>query len=60
MDKAIDQIWKSSLPEGGFANRPGGHYRPDATAWAVMALRMCGVAGQRLHAARQSFHVKPA
>ena len=54
MDKAIDQILKSSLPEGGFANRPGGHYRPDATAWAVMSLRMCGVAGQRLHAARQS------
>ena len=54
MDKAIDQILKSSLPGGGFANRPGGQYRPDATAWAVMALQMCGVAGQRLHAARQS------
>ncbi len=50
MDKAIDQILKSSLPEGGFANRPGGQYRPDATAWAVMSLQMCGVAGQRLHA----------
>ncbi len=53
MDKAIDQIWKSSLPGGGFANRPGGQYRPDATAWAVMSLQMCGVEGQRLHAARQ-------
>jgi hypothetical protein len=54
MDNAIDHIWKNSLPAGGFANRPGGQYRPDATAWAVMSLRMCGVTGQRLYAARQS------
>ena len=54
MDKAIKQIWESNLPGGGFANRPGGHYRPDATAWAVISLRMCGVTGQRLHDARQS------
>lgn len=53
MDKAIDQILKSSLPGGGFANRPGGQYRPDATAWAVMALQACGVERQRLRAARQ-------
>lgn len=54
MDKAINDIWKSSFPGGGFTNRPGGYYRPDATAWAVMSLRMYGVAGQRLHDARQS------
>jgi hypothetical protein len=54
MDKAIDDIWKSNLSGCGFANRPGGQYRPDATAWAVMSLQMCGVTGQRLRAARQS------
>ena len=54
MDKVINDIWKSSLPGGGFANRPGGHHRPDATAWAVMSLQMCGVTGQRLRAAGQS------
>jgi len=53
MDKAINEIWKSSLPGGGFANRPGGQYRPDATAWAIIALQLCGVEGQRLHFARQ-------
>jgi hypothetical protein len=53
IDKILDGIWKSTLPGGGFANRPGGQYRPDATAWAVMALQLCGVEWQRLHAARQ-------
>ena len=53
IDKVLNDIWKSSLPCGGFANRPGGQYRPDATTWAVMALQSCGVERQRLHAARQ-------
>ena len=28
---ALNDIWKRSLPEGGFASRPGGRYRADAT-----------------------------
>ncbi len=29
---------RSITEDGGFAQNNGGHYRPDATAWAVMAL----------------------
>ncbi|NPV04420.1 MAG: terpene cyclase/mutase family protein [Syntrophaceae bacterium] len=50
-DRILDEIWTRSLPEGGFAARPGGEYRPDATSWAILALRMCGIDSQRLHAA---------
>lgn len=51
INRIIDEIWKRSLPEGGFASRKGGEYRLDATAWAIMALRMGGVEPQRLLAA---------
>lgn len=34
----IKDIQKRHYTEGGFAEKPGGLYRPDATAWAVMAL----------------------
>lgn len=44
----LNEIWARSLPDGGFAARPGGAYRPDATAWAVLALRMGGIEPQRL------------
>ena len=27
-----------ALAEGGFSDRPGGRYRPDATAWAIIVL----------------------
>lgn len=50
-ERIIDEIWKRRLPEGGFAARPGGEYRPDAAAWAVLALRMGGIESQRLIAA---------
>lgn len=52
MKKAIDDIWKSGLPDGGFAMRPGGQYRPDATAWAVMALCLWGYSADPLRPAR--------
>lgn len=55
----IKQIFDRALPSGGFALRKGGTFRPDATAWAVIALTALGaetdlreVACQRL-AARQ-------
>jgi hypothetical protein len=52
MKKAISDIWKRSLPGGGFSLRPGGQYRPDATAWAVMALQLQGLAADLLRPAR--------
>lgn len=50
-DRILDDIWTRSLSEGGFAAHPGGGYRPDATSWAILALRMYGIDSQRLHAA---------
>ncbi|HTZ41533.1 MAG TPA: prenyltransferase/squalene oxidase repeat-containing protein [Syntrophales bacterium] len=52
MKKAIDDISTSRLPDGGFALRPGGQYRPDATAWAIMSLRLCGFSADPLYPAR--------
>jgi hypothetical protein len=36
----FEQLKKRSLVDGGFAHRAGGGYRPDATAWAIMALKI--------------------
>jgi hypothetical protein len=36
--KALETILGRSKPEGGFAQKEGGVFRPDATAWAVMAM----------------------
>lgn len=30
------------LPGGGIADRPEGQFRPDATAWGILAMRTCG------------------
>ena len=38
----IDKLWERALPEGGFAAKPKGNYRPDATAWAILALSGAG------------------
>jgi len=51
IDSILGEIGKRSLPSGGFAARAGGQYRPDATAWAVLAFRMGGSAPKRVHAA---------
>jgi len=34
----IKRIKTRELPEGAFPSKPGGQYRPDATAWAALAL----------------------
>lgn len=34
----VESVRKRALPEGGFAMHNGEAFRPDATAWAVMAL----------------------
>jgi hypothetical protein len=52
MKKAIGDIQKACLSDGGFALRPGGNYRPDATTWAVMALCLWGFSDNSLHPSR--------
>ena len=35
----VERFTNRALSEGGFAMAPRGDYRPDATCWAVLALR---------------------
>ena len=35
----LDDLLARRLADGGFSGQIGGSYRPDATAWAVLALR---------------------
>jgi hypothetical protein len=42
LTEAVGLLKERALPEGGFRSGVGGGYRPDATAWAVMALRGAG------------------
>jgi hypothetical protein len=44
---AVETVRKRSISEGGFAMYDGESFRPDATAWAVMALEASG-SGQHL------------
>ena len=39
----IESLQERILPEGGFAAKVGGNYRPDATAWAILALTAAGI-----------------
>ncbi len=39
---SVEIVRKRSLPEGGFAMHNGESFRPDATAWAVLALEASG------------------
>lgn len=36
------------LDEGGFSERPGGRFRPDATAWGILALAGADAGGGRI------------
>ncbi len=38
IDLCMRMIQERNLPGGGFAEHPGGSYRPDSTAWAILAL----------------------
>ena len=40
---AVQNIQDRSLPEGGFSMFAHESYRPDATAWAIMAMKACHV-----------------
>ena len=41
LNSVIAEIKRRILPEGGLADHIGGWYRPDATAWAVLAFKAC-------------------
>jgi hypothetical protein len=56
---AITQVFRNDLtsrvlPDGGIADRPGGRFRPDATAWGILAMKAWGTSPDRLepHQAR--------
>jgi hypothetical protein len=38
----VETLSQRALPNGGFSGRTGGGYRPDATAWAILALVAMG------------------
>jgi hypothetical protein len=38
IEKSIEMILSRSLKEGGFCQRQSGVFRPDATAWSILAL----------------------
>jgi hypothetical protein len=48
----IERIWERALPEGGFAAKPEGAYRPDSTAWAVLALSAAGTKNDDIEPSR--------
>jgi hypothetical protein len=53
IEGAVVRVLERVQPDGGFAESPQGTYRPDATAWAVIALSAWGGAdGGVLGAAR--------
>jgi hypothetical protein len=41
LNSVLSEIDRRILPKGGLANNVGGGYRPDATAWAVLAFKAC-------------------
>ena len=48
----LEALRGRELDAGGFSHRPGGEYRADATAWAVMALTATGTRKDLLEKAR--------
>lgn len=49
---ALEALSERQLPGGGFAEFPGGEWRPDATAWAVLTLDAFRVQPERCAEAR--------
>ena len=41
--KCIKDIEARSLAAGGFAEKPNGSWRPDSTAWAILAMEAAGI-----------------
>jgi hypothetical protein len=53
ISKGIRQLQDRALSGGGFAIRTGRDFRPDATAWAIIALSALGAGPDLIKAARQ-------
>lgn len=53
ISRGLGQLQERALADGGFAMHPGGEFRPDATAWAVIALTALGADPELADAARQ-------
>lgn len=49
----FDLLRSREVGGGGFAETPGGEYRPDATAWGTVALDSVDACAADLHAARE-------
>ena len=43
IESCVKELKKRLLEDSGFASRVGGSYRPDSTAWAIIALSAAGV-----------------
>lgn len=52
LDVLIKPLSERALLDGGFSGRIGGRYRPDATAWAALALAAVGVQEDLTQSAR--------
>ena len=55
LDNVIFEIERRIFPEGGFADHIGGEYRPDATAWAVLAFKAFRKGGHIIEQALSRF-----
>jgi hypothetical protein len=49
---ALEDLRKRRLADGGFAHRPGGQYRSDATGWAILVLSATDPGSSVVDAAR--------
>ena len=54
MDACYKAIETNRCPSGGFGEQPGGMYRPDCTAWAILALARKGLTPPLVDSARDS------
>jgi len=52
VNSSVELISSRALSGGGFCGRSGGSYRPDATAWAVLALKAAGARKDLVQSAR--------
>lgn len=53
IDLSVETIKKRALASGGFVTWEGASFRPDVTAWAVLALKVCGYDGKLIRKAQQ-------
>ena len=51
--RCLKALRERRLPDGGFSGLPGGQYRPDATAWASLALAEDDASAELVGAARE-------